>query len=266
MKILLTASACTPFAGSENYFGWSAVLCLARRHDLWVITSGRNQPDLERAAAEGLIPSNVKFSYANWPKPWHSNMLKARLESWNEYRDFTKGALTAGRTLHRTVKFDLIHHVTIGTWRIGVPFWKLGIPFVWGPIGGGEQFPLQFYRILSKSGKAFELARTLSNWVSRCSPTVRACARNATHILAGNAETKLLLQKLRASESGVTLLSSAFYSASKIETFSASTSQQNCKGQLRIFAGGMIEGRKGVALAFAALARLKERGMDFAYL
>ena len=265
MKILIMACACTPFAGSENYFGWSIVKCMARHHNLWVITSGRNKPDIERATAEGMVPPNVTFAFANWPRPWHSNMMLARAQSWNEYRRFIKAALVVGKELHQSVQFDLVHHVTIATWRIGLPFWKLGIPFIWGPIGGAEQFPLRLYPILSGSAKVFEFARTLSNWISRCSPVVRACAQNATHIAAGNDETKQLLVKLRGSEAGVSLLSQAYFSSSKIETLSAVGPQRKFLGPLRLFGGGMMEGRKGVALAFAALARLKKEGMEFSY-
>ena len=54
MKVLISAFACTPYGGTENYYGWSAVQCLAKDHDLWVLTSGRNRPDFDRALAEGV--------------------------------------------------------------------------------------------------------------------------------------------------------------------------------------------------------------------
>jgi glycosyltransferase involved in cell wall biosynthesis len=265
MKILISADACTPFSGSEAHFGWSVVQCMARHHDLWVVTSGRHQPDLERAAAQSMIPPRVTFAYANWPKPRHSNFIVSRFQNWMEYSNFTKDALVVGTKLHQSVRFDLVHHVTVSTWRMGLPFWKLGIPFIWGPIGGAEQFPLKLYPLLSAPSKAYELTRTLSNWLSWCSPAVRACARHATHIAASNNETKRLLVKLRGTESGVSLLSPAFFPPSTIETFSALASQRRFDGPLRFFAGGMLEGRKGVALAIEALGRLKQRGMKLSF-
>ncbi|HXC35504.1 MAG TPA: glycosyltransferase, partial [Candidatus Acidoferrales bacterium] len=228
-------------------------------------TSGRHQPEIERATAQGIVPPRVTFVYANWPRPRHSNFIVARFENWMEYRNFAKDGFVVAKKLHQSVQFDLVHHVTVSTWRIGLPFWKLGIPFIWGPIGGAEQFPLGLYFLLSASAKGFELTRTLSNLFSRCSPAVRACARHATHIVASNNETKRLLIKLRGTESGVSLLSAAFYIRFKIETFSALASQRSFSGPLRFFAGGFLEGRKGFALAFAALARLKQQGMKFSY-
>jgi hypothetical protein len=52
MKVLVSAFACTPYAGSENYYGWQAVQCLAKDHDLWVLP----------AVATGLILTG------RWPK------------------------------------------------------------------------------------------------------------------------------------------------------------------------------------------------------
>jgi hypothetical protein len=115
MKVLVSAIACTPYSGSESYFGWSVVQCLARDHDLWVLTSGRNRPDFDRALAEGLVPSNIHFSYANRFKEWPANRMKARLQCWIEYRDYSQDIPALAQALHQTVHFDLVHHVTIAT-------------------------------------------------------------------------------------------------------------------------------------------------------
>lgn len=265
MKVLVSASACTPYAGSENYIGWSAVCCLARDHDLWVLVSGRNRPDIERAQSEGLVPPNVHFAYTTRFQPWHSNRMKARLQSWTEYQDFSRDSLALARELHTSVGFDLVHHVTIATWRIASPLWQLGVPLILGPVGGNERFPFQLYPILSPSAMMFELVRSFSNLVSRNSPRIRKCARQAAHVLAANAETVDLLKQLRGRAAGVSLLSPAFYSQAKINAFMAAASGRNFQGPLRFFAGGMLEGRKGIALALQALARLKKQGLQFSY-
>jgi len=265
MKILVSADACNPYGGSEAHVGWSVVECMARHHDLWVLTSGRHHSDIERAATEGMIPPNVTFEYPNWPKPWRSTAMMCKLQSWTDYYKFTRNALNFGQKLHQSVRFDLVHHVTTATWRIGSPLWKLGIPFVWGPIGGAEQVPLKLYSILSPSAKGFELVRMFSNCLSRYSPAVRSCARHAAYIAASTNEAKRLLVKLRGTEAGVSVLSQAFFSPSKIESFSAAASGRQFSGPLRFFGGGKLEGLKGFALALAALARLKQQGMQFSY-
>ena len=47
--------------------------------------------------------------------------------------------------------------------------------------------------------------------------------------------------------------------------FTAAASGRDYQAPLRFFAGGMLEGRKGIALALPALARLKNQGLKFSY-
>jgi glycosyltransferase involved in cell wall biosynthesis len=265
MKILISAYACNPYQGSENWFGWSAVRCLARDHELHLITYSRNRDDFARATAEGLIPSNIHPHFAGQFKEWHPNRLRARFQGWNEYVNFAKGILPVARDLHRTHKFDLIHHVTVASWRVASPLWQLGIPLVFGPIGGNEYFPPRFLSTLTPLAAAFELLRMASNLVSRFSPAVRKCLRRAAHIFAANSETEQLVKSLRGSDQGVSRLQPGFYSASSIADFARFDTGKNLAGPLRLFAGGNMEGRKGVALALAALALARRNGVKFTY-
>ncbi|HVU28393.1 MAG TPA: glycosyltransferase [Verrucomicrobiae bacterium] len=265
MKVLISAIACNPYSGSEAYFGWAAVQCLAQDHDLWVITSGRNRPDLEKAAAEGLAPKNVRFIYAGKFKEWHPNRLLARLQSWKEYIDFSKDILLVARDLRQTVKFDLVHHVTYATWRVATPLWKLGIPFVFGPIGGNEQFPFRIFPVLSPAGMAFELLRKTSNVVSCLSPNVRQSLRRAAHIFAATTETEQLVRAVRGSGKNISRLLPGFYSAASVAAFSRFVPDKKTDGTLRIFASGNLGGHKCIGLALQALSLVKKRGIGFQY-
>ena len=86
MKVLLSAIACDPFLGSENFVGWTAALTLAREHELWIITSERNRESLGKAAAGGMVPPNIHFVHAGRFREWHPNKMRARFQDWNEYR------------------------------------------------------------------------------------------------------------------------------------------------------------------------------------
>lgn len=265
MKILVSAIACNPYQGSESHFGWSAVQCLAQEHQVHVITSGRNQPDLEKAAAAGLIPPNVHFAYAGKIKPWHPSRFLARLQSWKEYILFTEDSLNVAKELHRKEKFDLVQHITYTTPRVGSPMWQLGIPFVLGPICGNETFPFRIFPVLSPIGAAFELARKSSNVFCRLSPGVRQSIRRADHIFAVTMEAKQLVTALRGSDEGVSQLSPGFYSAEKMDAFSRFVPGKNVNGLLRLYAAGNLGGQKCIALAFQALALVKKRGVNFRY-
>ena len=265
MKILISAIACNPYLGSENYVGWAAVKCLARDHDLWVVTSKRHRLDLEKAETEGLVPKNVRFILVGNYEEWRHSRRLGRLKDWQEYVNFSRAILPVGRQLHVTEKFDLAHHVTIATWRVASPLWRLGIPFVFGPIGGNEQFPPRLFPILSRSAAGFELLRMLSNTASRFSPSVRACMRHASHIFASNSETESLVKRLHGSSEGVSRLMQTFFPAERIQAFTIQAARREATGPLRLFAGGYLEGRKGGALAIHALARAKAKGVKFQY-
>jgi len=265
MKVLISAIACNPYIGSENYFGWSAIQTLAHDHQLWVLTSRRNEPDLRRAAAEGLVPANVRFIYAGHFDEYHPNRMLARFQSWKEYIGFSRAILPLAKKLQETEKFDLAHHITYATWRVASPLWQLGIPFVFGPIGGNEQFPLRLLPILSPAAAAFEMARMASNVASRFSPGVRNCIRRAAHIFVANAETEQLVKDIRGSGNGISRLMATFHSEEKVRAFSRFAFDKNLDGPLRLFAAGNMEGRKGVALALQALGRAKKAGVNFRY-
>ncbi len=265
MKVLVTAYACHPHWGSENAIGWTAVNTLARDHELWVLTCGRNREGLTRAAADGLVPPNVHFVYAGDYREWHPNRLRARLQGWREYAQFSKNLMPTARELHAAEHFDLAHHITYATWRVASPLWQLGIPLVLGPIGGYTNVSLRMLPSLSSVGAGFEMMRNLSNLVARISAPVRACARHAAHIFTPDAETGVLMKRLRGSTEGVTGLSQAFYTPDKIQAFTRHGNLRAPDGPLRLFAGGNMIGTKGIALALRALARAKATGVKFRY-
>jgi glycosyltransferase involved in cell wall biosynthesis len=265
MRVLISALACNPYQGSENFFGWAAVKCLAQDHQLCVITGSRNRPDHARAQAEGLIPPSVRFAYAGAFKPWHPNLQLARVQNWKEYIDFARDSLTVARELQRTEKFDIVHHITITTWRVASPMWRLGIPFVFGPICGDEEFPFRLFPILSPAGAAFELLRKTSNVISRLSPGVRRSIREAAHIFAITREAEQLAKTFRGSSKGISQLSPGFYSAATAAEFSRFVPGKNTDGVLRLYAAGKLGGQKCIALAFQALSLAKKRGVNFRY-
>lgn len=265
MKILVSAIACDPFLGSEAYFGWAAVKSLAQDHQLSVLTSSRSRPSIEKAIAEGLVSPNVCFYYIAQDQPWHPNRLRARIQSWMEYIDFAKKSLEIARELHRKEKFDIVHHVTYSTWRVATPLWQLGIPFVFGPIAGNEPFPFRLFPILSPVAAAFELARKTSNVISRTSPKVCRGIREAAHIFAITEESERLMKSIRGSDEGISRLSPGFYSAARMAEFSRFVPEKETTGVLQLYAAGNLGGQKCIALAFQALARVKEQGVAFRY-
>jgi glycosyltransferase involved in cell wall biosynthesis len=241
-------------------------MALSSVHELWVITHKGNEDDIVAAMKQGMVPATVKFQFVGDIRLHHPNRLIARFQEWFRYIAWNRHALSpAARELSSKVNFDLVHHITYSTWRVASPLHSLGLPFIWGPVGGGEQFPRNFYSVLSPPSRLFEFVRSLSNFLSSNSAAVRETARRAAFVLASNRDTLKILKTLRGSNYGLDTLSSAFFQQPKIVRFSEASRRKPFRGQLQLFAGGNLEGRKGVALALEALAIVKSRNVPFQY-
>jgi len=263
MRVLIAALACEPRAGSESFVGWNAIQALREIVDLEVITTENNRMAIEKEAIER--PLGFRVHYLGKKTTWHPNRMLARAQSWLQTVAFSRQVLAKARQIHAERPFDLAHHVTISTWRVSCPLWRLGIPFIWGPIGGGEPFPWECRSLLSPQARIFEAAREISNIASRLSPKIRATAQKAAFCLAANEETKGLLIGLRGQKVGVEVMSPAMFWPERIQNLQAGSLSKPDGRPLRIFAGGNLEGRKGVAVALKALAIAKNQGVDFVY-
>jgi glycosyltransferase involved in cell wall biosynthesis len=263
MKILVSAYACDPYRGSEPGVGWDAVCRIARRHEVCVLTDDHNRAGWERAAKEQIIPDHVNVRFLRREKPCSQNRFVAHLQSWLSYRAFTRLVLKAAQEWHAEIGFDLCHQVTIAAWRMPSPLWRLPIPFVWGPIGGAGWMPPAFRSMLSPKSRAFETLRDWNTWMMERSKTFRDCIRNTAVVIAANEETEQFLKPHRQGNCMLNLHVSSI-SESKIHQF-ARPMKSNVSGPLRLFAGGNIEGRKGVSLALRALADVAKQGIDFHY-
>jgi len=265
-KVLISAIACNPYGISEGLHGWLACRSLADLADLWLLVSAEHQAGVEKGRAAGLIPGNMHFVFVGENNRYLENRMLARLQSWTRYMAFNRSILSVARELHERERFDLAHHVTYSTWRVGSPLWRLGIPFIWGPISGTEVFPLRkFARILSPSAKAFETARILGGWYSRATPEVRLSLRHAFHIFAAHREAVPHLAKLRGTSEEISVLSYYTFSPETIAAFARPPQAVRTGEPLKILAGGNLEGRKGVAIALQGLALAKQAGARFFY-
>jgi glycosyltransferase involved in cell wall biosynthesis len=228
-----------------------------------VITDIHNKKGWERGFAEGVVPANVKVRFLRDRSACSENRLVAHIQSWLNYRNFTGRVLAAAREWHAEEHFDLCHQVTIAGWRMPSPLWKLPIPFVWGPIGGAGYIPPAFRKMLSPSARLFESARDLNSWWAARSKAFRDCIRETSVVFAANEETEMFLKPLRGGKSLIRLPIVSI-SAEKAAAFKRPTGT-DASGPLRLFAGGNMEGRKGVSLALRALAKAGARGMDYRY-
>ncbi len=188
MKLLLLAYECSPYRGSEWAVGWGRLLGAAKIAETHVVTSEANFLALERAREEGLVPANVKF-YTPTPD--------ARLRKFEEqpflfaynyraYHHWQRLAKELITRLHAGERFDLVHQVNVCTFREPGYGHVLDTPFLWGPVGGTQNFPSRFLSTLAPAEAVKEGLRSIANRVALRKPRVRHAARKTAMLFAAN--------------------------------------------------------------------------------
>lgn len=192
--MLISAYSCEPGKGSEPGIGWNWVRQAARFHNVWIITRANNAGPIEDAMDRCPLPG-VTFIYYDTPK-WMRFWKRKGRNVHLYYYLWQLGAYRVARKLHRSVGFDVAHHVTFGAYWMPTLLSLLGIPFIWGPIGGGESSPRAFRRSFGVRGRSYEVLRDIARALARLDPFVKHSVRHATLTLATTAETQSRLQEL----------------------------------------------------------------------
>lgn len=116
---------------------------------------------------------------------------------WNAY--------FRAKRLHRERRFDVIHHISYGTFRNASYLYKLDAPFIFGPVGGGERSPRALRVSMSSKGKRFEALRDLANLFPNFDPFWRSMLRQCSRIVVRTEETRACLPRNRIECAVVTL-------------------------------------------------------------
>jgi glycosyltransferase involved in cell wall biosynthesis len=196
MRVLISAYACEPGAGSESGHGWNYSSELAKRgHEVHAIVPLQWSEAVEREVARAS-KNKLIFHYVRereWPLRlgWTvGSALRYFLWQWD--------ASTTAIGLDAAHEFDVVHHVSYGTLLGGSFMWRLGKPFVFGPAGGGQTAPRAFLSYFGSFRRA-EILRTVMTkylWFLDW-PAVKA-VRSASVVLASNRETAILARRMGA--------------------------------------------------------------------
>lgn len=192
MRVLISAYACEPGAGSEQGVGWHWATELAHLgHEVVVITRTNNRVLIQDTLAKAPI-AGLRFYYYDlppWGKWWKRGPQGVHLYYWL----WQHGAYHLARRIVSEMQFDLVHHLTFGVFREPSFMGRLGLPFVIGPVGGGEATP-RLLRGSFPAAKAFgEMLREGSNRLACWIPSVSAMFKQATLIFCKTQETLAIL-------------------------------------------------------------------------
>lgn len=257
MKILLSAFAFSPVWGSEPGVGWCWAIEMAKTHEVTVLTHRYFENHMrELEASMGSLPFEV--IYFDVKPIWHqsyerylNSQLYALRWQWCA-RSFVKNLL-------KTRRFDLIHHLTLGTIRYPSFLQRLGVPLVAGPLGGGERAPFAFYRGVPWRERLRELLRDGLIWSAAWDPMI--------HWTWGRTEVLLC----RTRESLAALPWHVRKRCSLVQEIGCPAilpdesvmSAPEAGTPLRLLHVGRLLALKGMHLALPALADITKRGIDW---
>ncbi len=183
------AYECSPRGTSEWAVGWGRLLQAARVAEVHMVTSEKNYQVMEQAQREGRLPDRVKLYTPAPDERLRTLEQKEALFAYNytAYEHWQRLAVKLAIELQARERFDLVHQVNVCTFREPGYTWELDIPYVWGPVGGTQNFPWRFLAMLPAKEMLKEGARGLSNWISlRYKARVRSAAKKAVVLLAAN--------------------------------------------------------------------------------
>ncbi len=250
-RVLMLAYACHPGAGSEPGVGWNRAIHAAQQFEVCVLCDEHNRPPIEKyLSVAGPIP-HLEFVFvpsSRWERVYRYPMLFYPL-----YNRWHRRAYKIARNLHARFPFDLAHQLTFCGFREPGYLWKLGVPFVWGPVGGVQNFPWRFLPAAGMGGAIREALRNVVNVGQlHLLRRVRRAARTAKVLLAANTTNARALAPLSSTaprlmlDAGVNLRNTP--------------RQHNFQhgGPLRLLWSGVFEHRKALHLLLQSLASLPQ--------
>jgi len=191
--LLLMAYECMPDRGSETpgrsseaAIGWGRVLEAAREFELHVIVNAESFAAVERHLAANPIAGTVHFHSPRPDALYHLLKRLPRLFAGVAYRHWQRLACRLARELHRTHCFSLVHQVNLTAFREPGYAWQLGIPYVWGPVGGTQNFPVAFLPGLPWIEQVKQRMQSFFNRLSLRRRRVKIAGHRAAVLLAAN--------------------------------------------------------------------------------
>ncbi|MGH8873657.1 MAG: glycosyltransferase family 4 protein [Acidimicrobiia bacterium] len=158
MKILLSAYACEPEAGSEPGGGYSVLRAAAECGECWVMTRTNNVAAIA-TALEKDPPTHPVHVVPVDLSPTFLRLKRAAGATRTYYALWQKKARRVGQYLDEQLHFDVVHHVTFSAFWLPIGILGLRRPAVVGPISGATFTPRPLLRFLGWRGFVLDSAR-----------------------------------------------------------------------------------------------------------
>lgn len=191
-KILVSAYSCEPGYSSEQEVGWKWSNLLSEFNDVYVLTRLSNKKNIEDFIKNSSQSSIIKFIYYDLP-PWARKWKKGERGLYLYYTLWQFGAYRKALTLHKLENFDIVHYVTFGSLLLPNFMSLMPTKFVLGPVGGGENVPLNFIGEFSNKGKIAEVLRHSIQLSQKINPMFLLQCYRSNKILVRTKETHKMI-------------------------------------------------------------------------
>jgi glycosyltransferase involved in cell wall biosynthesis len=249
-RLLLLAYACNPYMGSEPGTGWHRAVEAGKYFDTWVLC-WENRDAIERFVKDNGPVPHVRFNFV--PGLPYARFLMRHLRPFGylAYNWWHRRAFEVARRLHAEHHFDVVHQANMCGFREPGYLWRLDAPFVWGPIGGTQNYPTRFLPQAGLLGLLKEGSRSIVNGVQlRLSRRVRRAAREAAVVLTANPVGKVHFERIH----GVDPICMLDVGVSSVVT--TPRNYDRADSTLRLLWVGGLQHHKALQLLLRALGRL----------
>ncbi|RHS47306.1 glycosyltransferase [Tannerella sp. AF04-6] len=259
--ILVLAYMLSPYKGSEFSVAWNYVTEMSKDNDLTVLygISGKHMGDCEEM--ETFIKDNpIPGVNLIAVKP---NGLANALNYLNRhdifvytfyyaYRVWQWLAYKKAMELMKYYDFDLIHYVGMIGYREPGYLWKLGLPYVWGPVSGANNAPLQLMKRMPFSGKMKQLFRNFANTLQfKYSSRLKKALKSTDILLTATSENHDKFLDVHGKDS-ICIPENAI-----IGNISLNQAKFIAPDKYRLIVVGTLDARKSVGILLEAVSLMK---------
>lgn len=265
MNILLLAYHISPFRGSECSVAWNHIIHMSKYHKITVIygSSGDHLGDdddmikfIENNQIDNVtfhrIPPSLLVSILNFPNKngilSYSFYIAYRLWHKHVYQYCLK-------TLDLN-SFDLIHYLNPIGYREPGYLWKLNKPYVWGPIGGANNFNLRLLPALPFFAKCKYVFRNFINFLQlRYTLRLKYALSSTSCLLTATTENQTAFKLIHSTES-IYLPENG-----TVGTYFGLPREDSPRQKIKLIWVGRLDAGKALTLLIDTLALLKQPSM-----
>lgn len=254
MNYLISAYSVNPYHGSEDGVGWNWVLQYEKNYKpgdrIVLLTKRFNEKDVRKGMRQfgvehiELAITDVPMCL-NWFRERYSMFHHMYYILWQHW-----AWLWVKKSC---IEFDVIHHVTMGDYRIlGEMYKAKKARTIFGPVGGAQVTPKSL-KIYEKN-KIASFIREMVNISCSVNPFYRRKIRKFTDVILSNYETYHQIVKIRGNNCTKQMVELGLS-----EEYKDFPIQKKKEGKLSILYAGRLIEKKGVIFLLEVMSSLKEK-------